>query len=63
MYQTMESQQSLLGAEPRRSSITERLIEEKKKLSNRLNQVEKVLLAIDKNPEIAEVVNLISKLY
>lgn len=42
-------------------TITERLSSEKQRLESRLEEVNKALEALNKNPEIAEVINIISK--
>ena len=46
-----------------RTSISNRLNDEKKELEHRLEKINKAIDALKRNPEIAEVVNLISGLY
>jgi len=48
---------------PRRITITERLTEEKDRLNNRLKEINNALKILEEKPEIAEVVNTISRIY
>ncbi len=43
-------------------SLTERLIAEKKNLTERLEEVEHVLSKLEQNPETAEILNAVAKL-
>lgn len=47
---------------PSKVSVTERLEGQKKELEARLERINKALEALKKNPEVAEVVNTISRI-
>ena len=46
---------------PYRRTITERLTEEAEGLRNRLKEIEEALTALQSNPDIERILNLVSK--
>lgn len=56
-----EIEKRVVGGVVSQPTISERLKDEKRRLETRLTEVNKALEALQKNPEIAEVINIISK--
>ena len=57
----MDNEYALTAPAPTRESITERLKREKRYLEMRLQDINTALESLEKQPEIAQVINTLSK--